>query len=91
MRSIEGAIATIAAMGCQRDIARKIIDKKADYVLASKGNQGPLRDDVALFVAEQKAKAFADTKITRDATVDGDHGRIETKAVAVRLGSRHQL
>ena len=36
MLAIEGAIATIDAMGCQRDIAQKIIDKKTDYVLALK-------------------------------------------------------
>ena len=43
MLAIEGAIVTIDAMGCQREIARKIIGKKADYVLALKGNQGTLR------------------------------------------------
>ena len=42
MLAIEGAIVTIDAMGCQREIAQKIIDKKADYVLALKGNQGSL-------------------------------------------------
>ncbi len=83
MMAIEGAIVTIDAMGCQRDIAQKIIDKKADYVLALKGNQGSLREDVELFVAEQKATAFKDTKISRDETVDGDHGRIETRTVTV--------
>lgn len=83
MMSIEGAVVTIDAMGCQRDIAQKIIDKKADYVLALKGNQGTLRDDVALFVAEQKANGFADTRISQDKTVDGDHGRIETRTTTV--------
>jgi predicted transposase YbfD/YdcC len=83
MLSIEGAIITIDAMGCQRDIARKIIDKKADYVLALKGNQGTLRDDVALLVEEKKAVGFRDTVITRDQTVDGDHGRIETRTATV--------
>ena len=34
MMSIEGAVVTIDAMGCQRDIAAKIIEKKADYILA---------------------------------------------------------
>src|SRR6267154_6836014 len=48
MLAIDGAIVTIDAMGCQRDIAQKIVDKKADYVLALKGNQGTLRDDVEL-------------------------------------------
>ena len=52
--AIEGAIVTIDAIGCQRSIAQAIIDKKADYVLALKGNQGSLHDDVTLFVAEQK-------------------------------------
>ncbi len=55
--TIEGAIVTIDAMGCQREIAQKIIDKKADYILALKGNQGSLRDDVELFVAEQRPSA----------------------------------
>ena len=54
MLAIEGAVVTIDAMGCQREIAQKIIDKKADYILALKGNQGTLRDDVELFVDEQK-------------------------------------
>src|SRR3954447_2127610 len=78
--SIEGAIVTIDAMGCQRDIARKILDKKAEYVLALKDNQATLREDVEVFVAEQKANGFQHTTISRDRTVDGDHGRIETRA-----------
>ena len=83
MMAIEGAIVTIDAMGCQRDIAKKITDKKADYVLALKGNQGSLRDDVEVFVAEQKARDFQDTTISRHQTVDGDHGRIETRTTTV--------
>ena len=83
MLAIEGAIVTIDAMGCQRHIAQKIIHKKADYVLALKGNQGTLRDDVELFAAEQKARGFADSKISQDTTVDGDHGRIETRTTTV--------
>ena len=77
--TIEGAIVTIDAMGCQRDIAQNILDKKADYVLALKGNQGTLRVDVEVFAAEQKANGFKDTKVSRHETVDGDHGRIETR------------
>ena len=83
MMVIEGAIVTIDAMGCQRDIAQKIVDKKGDYVLALKGNQGSLRDDVALLVAEQTAKEFSDSEISRAETVDGDHGRIETRTTTV--------
>jgi predicted transposase YbfD/YdcC len=82
MMAIEGAIVTIDAMGCQRDVARKIIDKKADYVLALKGNQGRLRR-VRVFVEEQKANGFENTTISQNETVDGDHGRIETRATTV--------
>ncbi|MGH7226110.1 MAG: ISAs1 family transposase, partial [Gemmataceae bacterium] len=83
MLAIEGAIVTIDAMGCQRDIAQRVMGKRADYVLALKGNQGSLREDVETFVAEQKAADFKDTKISRDRTVDGDHGRIETRTTTV--------
>jgi len=79
MLAIEGAIVSIDAMGCQRDIAEKIVAKKADYVLALKGNQGTLREDVELFATEQKANGFKDTQVSRHQTVDGDHGRIETR------------
>ena len=81
--AIEGAVVTIDAAGCQRKIAQTIIDKKADYILALKGNQGTLRDDVELFAKEQKAVAFRNTSVSQDTTVDGDHGRIETRTVTV--------
>jgi predicted transposase YbfD/YdcC len=83
MLVIEGAIVTIDAMGCQRDIAQQILDQKADYVLALKGNQGTLREDIEVFAAEQKANNFKDTKVSQDQTVDGDHGRIETRTCTV--------
>ena len=79
MLAIEGAIVSIDAMGCQRDIAEKIVAKKADYILALKGKQGTLRQDVELFAAEQKANGFKDTEVSHHQTVDGDHGRIETR------------
>jgi predicted transposase YbfD/YdcC len=81
--SLQGAPVTIDAMGCQRDIAKKINDKGADYILALKDNQPTLAEDVRLFDAEQSAKNFADTTVDRTETVDGDHGRIETRTVTV--------
>jgi predicted transposase YbfD/YdcC len=81
--AIEGAIVTIDAMGCQRDIAQTILDKKADDVLALKANQGSLREDVELFVAEQQAVGFRDTEISQHATIDADHDRIETRTTTV--------
>ena len=83
MLAVEGAIITIDAMGCQRAIAQKIIDKKADYVFGLKGNQGTLREDVEVFVTEQKAKDFADTTVSRARTIDADNGRIETRITTV--------
>ncbi len=77
--TIKGATVTIDAIGCQRDIARKIIDKGAEYILALKGNQGSLRDDVELFFTEQAARGFADTVVSRHETVEKSHGRVETR------------
>ena len=95
MLAIEGAVVTADAMGCQRDIAQKIKDKKADYILALKGNQGTLREDVELFANEQKVKNFSATIVSRHRTVDADHGRIETRDITVIhdidwLQERHQ-
>ena len=94
MLSLEGAIVTIDAMGCQKEIAKQIVNKNADYVLALKGNQGALREDVELFAAEQKANGFKDTAVSQHETVDGDHGRIETRKYTAphdisRLRERH--
>jgi len=83
MLAIEGAVVTIDAMGCQRAIAQKVVDKNADYILALKGNQGSLRDDVELFATEQKANDFRDTTVSRHQTIDGDHGRVETRDITV--------
>ena len=79
MMAIEGAVITIDAMGCQRGIARKIMDKKADYLIALKGNQGTLLEDVETFAMEQKTRGFKDAKVSRHETIDGDHGRVETR------------
>jgi predicted transposase YbfD/YdcC len=83
MLTIKGAVVTIDAMGCQREIAAKIVEKEADYVLALKGNQGTLRDDVEEFFTEQKANEYADCKPSRHQTLEKSHGRIETRTVTV--------
>jgi len=76
---LKGSIVTIDAMGCQKDIANQIIDKEADYVLALKGNQGNLHEDVKLFLDDAKENNFKDIPFDSYETVDGDHGRIETR------------
>jgi len=82
---LSGCIVTIDAMGCQKKIAREIIEADADYVLALKGNQG---------TAHEEIRRFMDDLVPPDATlgppptpkridyletVDGNHGRIETR------------
>ncbi len=52
--NIKGHIITTDAMGTQREIVKKIRQKKADYVLALKGNQGTLHDDVALYFSDKE-------------------------------------
>lgn len=76
---IEGCIVTIDAMGCQKEIAKTIIDKGADYVLGLKGNQGTLHDDVELYFEDCRASGFTDCPYDYHETIDGDHGRIETR------------
>jgi predicted transposase YbfD/YdcC len=71
--TLNGAIVTIDAMGCQKDIASKIREKEADYVLALKGNHPDLHDDVRLFLLEAEASA------PYYETTDGNHGRIEIR------------
>jgi predicted transposase YbfD/YdcC len=71
---LTGALVTIDAIGCQRDIAQAIRAKGADYLLALKENWPTLAEDVRLFFETAPTSAF-DTH----QTVDGDHGRIETR------------
>jgi len=80
--TIKAAVVTIDAMGCQKEIGRKIREKGADYVLALKGNQGTLSEDVELFFAEQKARKFKDAAVSRHQTLEKSHGRIETRTYA---------
>ena len=78
MLRLEGCIVTVDALNCQREIARQIIDQKADYALALKGNQGTLHDDVRTFLDDPETELSVS-----DSTVDGDHGRIETRTSMV--------
>ena len=76
---LSGCIVTIDAMGCQKEIAKTIIDKNAEYVLALKGNQGTLHENVELFFQDQIERDFADTDVDTHKTVDADHGRVEVR------------
>ena len=74
---------TIDAVGCQRAIVQRIVDGKADYVLALKDNQGTLCEDVTIFVEERKSRGFGDATVSRNETIDADHDRIETRTTTV--------
>jgi predicted transposase YbfD/YdcC len=76
---LEGNIVTIDAMGCQVEIADKIIEKKADYVLSLKGNQGHLHEEVELAFDTTNLEEFKKHESHYFQTCDGDHGRIETR------------
>lgn len=78
MLSLKGTIVTTDALNCQRAIAQQIVDQGGDYVLALKGNQGTLHDDVSRFLDDPACEATA-----TDQTVDADHGRIETRTATV--------
>ena len=80
--SLKGNVVTIDAMGCQKAIAEKIIEKEGDYVLFLKGNHGNLSADVQLFLETEVAKKSS-TAIDRYEEVDKGHGRIETRKCIV--------
>lgn len=79
MLGLAGATVTIDAMGCQKEIAKVITDQEADYVLALKENHPTLYADVTLFFKDGQATEFAEIDHEHHETVDGDHGRIETR------------
>jgi predicted transposase YbfD/YdcC len=80
---VTGHTITIDAMGCQRSIAKKIRDKGADYVLALKGNQGTLNDDVRLFLQAEAAKPVSMAISDTYSEADAGHGRIESRKCIV--------
>jgi predicted transposase YbfD/YdcC len=76
---IQGAIITIDAMGTQRAIADQIIEQKADYVLALKGNQEKLHDAVIDYIDRQLENDFAGLDVRQHTTTETAHGRDETR------------
>ena len=79
---INEAIITIDAMGCQRDIAEVIIDNNANYILAVKENQASLLEQI-------KDEFLFSKKTSQNTTVDGDHGRIETRVCTIVSDFQH--
>ena len=80
---IKGHTITIDAMGCQKAIARKIQDQGGEYVLALKGNQGTLNEEVRLFLETELAKPVSTALSDTHVEADKGHGRVETRKCVV--------
>jgi predicted transposase YbfD/YdcC len=74
--ALSGTVVTIDAMGCQRAIAAKIVEKQADYILAVKDNQGSLLDGI-----KDSFQMLAVDAVEEE--IDCGHGRVESRRCAV--------
>lgn len=82
MLCLKGCIVTIDAMGTQKEIAKKIIENEADYILQVKGNQPELMQDIALYFEKdvfscKKTELSAKGRYYKSQSME--HGRIETR------------
>lgn len=76
---LKGSIVTLDAMGCQKEIAKAIVGKGAEYVLGLKGNQGNLSDQVQGFFNETEWRNYQNFSHRGHRTEDKGHGRTETR------------
>jgi predicted transposase YbfD/YdcC len=81
MLELRGAIVSIDAMGCQKEIARQIVEQGGDYLLAVKGNQPTLRAALdEFFTARHERDDFAAYACRQHQTVERSRGRDETRS-----------
>jgi predicted transposase YbfD/YdcC len=80
---LSGCIVTIDAMGTQKEIAKTIIEQEADYVLALKGHQGTLHEDVALLFEWADTQQYRDMVHQTYQTHNTGHGREERRRTTV--------
>jgi predicted transposase YbfD/YdcC len=76
---INGCIVTIDAMGCQKAIAKQIIDQKGDYLLALKGNQSGLHEAVEAVFQEADNLGYKDYPVDYFETSEKSRNRVETR------------
>lgn len=76
---LKGSIVTIDAMGTQKKIAEKIIEKNGDYVLALKGNHGTFSNEVEMYFEDAVRNNFEDIAVSKKVTLEKGHGRIEKR------------
>ena len=82
---------TIDAAGCQKEIAAQIVAKEADYVLALKGNQPTLYEQVSDYFLEQLEKGGPERKLRHHREVEEGHGRSETRETFVAPASKEMV
>ena len=76
---LQGALVTIDAMGCQKEIAHAVIKQKADYCLAVKGNQEHLYQDISAHFETCLENDFANVEHEEHSTEETAHGRFERR------------
>ena len=79
--AIEGCIVTIDAMGCQKQVAAKTIERGADYILAVKGNQPTLHAEIVAYFDEALEHAFEGVAHDYHESTQRAHGRVERRRV----------
>jgi predicted transposase YbfD/YdcC len=82
---VKGALVTIDAMGCQKEIAAAIVAKNADYVLTVKDNQPTLRASIQACFAKAFEQDFAGLQHDTYETKDQGHGREETRSYSILI------
>ena len=80
---LTGALVSIDAMGCQKEIARKIVAGGGDYVLAVKGNQEHLLEDVQATVERALNGEVPAHVVLQHSTAEQGHGRWENRSYVV--------
>ena len=79
MLNLKGNTVTVDAMGCQTDIALKIVDKGGDYVFSLKGNQQTIHGEVKEFFEDARANRFQELNHDKWEITEKGHGRIEER------------
>lgn len=87
MLELKKATVTIDAIGCQKEIAQKVLDRGGQYVLAVKANQGTLHEDIQLFLDDAIARDFRGVEHDSYEQTDKGHGRLERR----RCWTTHEI
>jgi predicted transposase YbfD/YdcC len=78
---VRGAVVSMDAMGCQKEIARKIVENGGEYLFSLKGNQSMMHEEVAWWLDHAIAGQMREARLDYDQHVDKGHGRRESRQV----------